>query len=116
MGCGALGSTAGGKYIYFYVGFIILYTNNVQGAAKRKWGYNFFDVGRNTILVHICMFFTTMWEFVIGTNTGMHEGCAKSGARNNAHVAPIYMVGAPSRQYHYQWHSTCATKVLTNYL
>ena len=35
----------------------------------------------------------------MGTNAGVRKGCAKSEARNNARVAPIYMVGAPSRQY-----------------
>ena len=39
------------------------------------------------------------WEFVVGTNPSVCEGCAKSEARNNARVAPIYMVGAPSRRY-----------------
>ena len=37
----------------------------------------------------------------MGTNAGVREGCAKSEARNNARVAPIYMVGAPSRRYEY---------------
>ena len=35
----------------------------------------------------------------MGTNASVREGCAKSEARNNARVAPIYMVGAPSRRY-----------------
>jgi len=34
----------------------------------------------------------------VGTNPSVREGCAKSEARNNARVAPIYMVGAPSRR------------------
>ena len=46
-------------------------------------------MGRNAILVHICIFFTTTWEFVMGINAGVREGCAKSEAQNNAHGAPI---------------------------
>ena len=45
----------------------------------------------------------------MGTNAGVREGCAKSEARNNARVAPIYMVGAPSRRYPH--HGLCTLKI-----
>ena len=49
---------------------------------------------RDAILVHICMFFYDDVGIRSGYKPQRARGCAKSEARNNARVAPIYMLGA----------------------